>query len=106
MKSVLLKILSVIKELWFEVFLSSAILIIIYFAFEKGLLDPERGLIPPFIQVVLLKASLVSLALIHSTAARRIILDRLEWEEEDRKYKRILTVVLYASILYAYSQGG
>ena len=99
-----MKTLSVIKELWFEFLLSLLIIGGLLVSFKAGWLN-EGGPLPPFLQLIMLKASLVSLALIHASIARRVILERLDWTEEDRKFKRVLSVILYVAIIYAYAQG-
>ena len=65
--------------------------------------------LPAPVQVVMMKALLVSCGFLHAHITRKIAFPAIDWDSDsnsDDGMKRLLVVVLYAVIIYAYAHGG
>jgi len=61
---------------------------------------------PAPVQLVSLKALLVSMAFIHATITRKIFFPSVDWNTEGLNAKTVIIIVIYAMYIYAYSRGG
>ena len=59
----------------------------------------------PPLQLVSLKALLVSMGFVHCHVVRKIAFREVEWDGEWTP-RKVLIIVLYAVFIYAYAQGG
>lgn len=57
------------------------------------------------LQLVFLKALLVSMGFLHAHITRKLAFGNINWEEKFTP-KAILAILLYAVIIYAYATGG
>ncbi len=62
--------------------------------------------LPAPLQLVGVKALLVSLAFVHAHITRKLAFPSIDWEKEGVNAKTLLVIALYISFIYAYSQGG
>lgn len=62
--------------------------------------------LPAPLQLIGVKALLVSLAFIHAHITRKLAFPTIDWDKEGINGKVILAIALYVAFIYAYSQGG
>lgn len=62
-------------------------------------------LVPPALQVIALKALIVSMAIMHAHIVGKLLFGKVDWGGELRVH-HIVRMVLYAFVLIAYSMGG
>ena len=79
-------------------------LIIIFLLFCLYATKFYEHLHPP-LQLVSLKALLVSMGFVHCHIVRKLAFKGIEWDG-DWTPRKVLIIVLYAVFIYAYSQGG
>ena len=91
-------ILQNIKRIWFDLVLGG----ILTFYFLSGSYEN----FPAPIQLITLKAILVSLGFIHAHCIGKICFPKVDWDSFEWNPKHLLRIVLYAVFIYAYSQGG
>lgn len=62
--------------------------------------------LPPPLQLISVKALLVSLGFLHAHITRKLAFPSVEWEMEDFNAKTFLITFLYCVFIYAYASGG
>jgi len=62
--------------------------------------------LPAPVQLVFLKALLVSMAFVHATITRKVFFPSVDWNTEGINAKTVIIIVIYAMYIYAYSSGG
>jgi hypothetical protein len=85
------------KRTWLDVVLG----ILIAMFYLSGVYE---SFAPP-LQLITLKIVLVSMGFLHAHAIGKLAFPKVDWNGEFAS-SHLLRIVLYASVIYAYSQGG
>ena len=85
------------KRVWFDL----AILIIIGAIFFIAIPDTMGGL-----QMFLFKALLVSAGVMHAHIVRKLLFPYIDFNKTRDQMQKLMVVVIYAVIIFAWSRGG
>lgn len=86
-----------LRRIMFDVVIFSVLLLVYSTEFYVHLSQP--------IQLVALKALLVSMGFLHAHITRKIAFGNINWDEK-LSPKAILAIILYFIFIYAYATGG
>ncbi len=86
------------KRVWVDIVLF--VLIVCFFAIH------EYGHIPPPLQLLSLKAMLVSAGVLHAHIARKLLFPKVDWGIAKLTGGVYVAIVFYIVIIYAYAVGG
>jgi len=93
-----MRLINNLKRIWFDLLLGG----ILTFYFLSGSYND----FPAPIQLITLKAILVSLGFLHAHIISKICFPTVDWKSFEWNPVHLLRIALYVVFVYAYSQGG
>lgn len=104
------KIVPQLKRISLDLALLLFLMFVLWIGFDSYTISNEgivSSKIPPIISTVLYKALLVSIAVVHGHVTRKLLLPgAIDWTDKSFTPKKVLSIIIYAMFIFAYSRGG
>lgn len=102
-----------VKRLSFDLLLFVVLVTIGLFMFEAKV-DPSTGTtvfvsrwgVPPLIDLIMLKALLITCGVIHAHITRKLLFPKVDWSNGTMTPDKIAALLFYAVIIFGYARGG
>lgn len=88
-----------IKRVSFELFMWVVLFMLLK---DQALMDKFT----PVVQLLLFKAILVNMGVLHAHLARKLLFPKIDWSTDDAKFNKIVAITFYIMFIFAYTRGG